>query len=209
MNNYNRISRHYDKLAKFVFGNSQINAQKEQICYLRSNSKILIVGGGTGWILEEIYKLHLLGIEVDFVESSKKMVELAKSRKLGNLKVSFWDVPIENFQFRNSYDAILTGFLFDNFNQREAVENFEKLNEKLKQNGLWLFCDFDLTADSGKLWKVWMLKSMYLFFRMIAEVTTTKLVDMKPLFEKSEFELVEERWYYGKLIRATTYKKIL
>ena len=192
-----------------MFGNSQINAQKEQLSYLSSNSKILIVGGGTGWILEEIFKLNLARIEVDFVESSKKMVELAKGRKLGNLKVNFWDVPLKKFQFGKRYDVVLTGFLFDNFNQREADGNFERINGKLKQNGLWLFCDFDTNTGSTKIWKQWMLISMYFFFRIIAEVKTNRLVDMKPIFDKAGFRVLKECWYYGKLIRATTYKKSL
>ena len=57
-NNYNGIAKFYDALSRIVFQRSIIISAQFLIEFIADNNKVLIVGGGTGWILEEISKLH-------------------------------------------------------------------------------------------------------------------------------------------------------
>ncbi len=115
LNNYDNIASWYDRLSKLVFLKSQVNAQVDQLFYVPEKSKVLIVGGGTGWILEELSKIHSDGLDVTFVEISFNMLELARKRKYGTNKVEFIHLPVEEFVSQAHYDVVHTAFLFDNF----------------------------------------------------------------------------------------------
>ena len=52
--NYDKIAPIYDMLSKLVFNRSQLLGQIEQLKNLSDNQHILICGGGSGKILDEI-----------------------------------------------------------------------------------------------------------------------------------------------------------
>ncbi|MET4083119.1 ubiquinone/menaquinone biosynthesis C-methylase UbiE [Pedobacter sp. UYP30] len=209
MSNYNRIAYYYDTLAKLVFGKSQINAQKDQLVYIQPNSKILIVGGGTGWILEEIAKIFPGGLVIDYVESSNKMIGIAKKRNIGRNTLNFLSSSIENFRPTKVYDVVITAFLFDNFVQPQADVNFLIVHNYLKENGYWLFSDFDVERKRYVNWRNVLMKAMYLFFKVVADVKPKGLIEIKPLFRFYNYEVVFEKWYYKKVIRAAVYRKLV
>ena len=206
-NNYDKIANNYDRLSRLVFGKSQVNAQINQLKYIPQNSKILIVGGGTGWILEEISKIYPSGLQITYVEISAKMIALSQARKIHGNSVDFVNIPVESFKTSQAFDVLLTPFLFDNFDSEKAVIVFEKLERVLRIQGFWFLVDFSLEEKHGRWWKQIMLKSMYLFFKLIKIVEAGSLMDMKPLFLKASYQILEERFYYGRFIKATVFKK--
>lgn len=207
LNNYDKIANQYDFLSRLVFSKSQVNAQINQLKYISENSSILIVGGGTGWILEETSKFIPSGLKIVYVEISAKMIILSKARNYHDNTVEFVNLGIEDFETNQSFDVILTPFLFDNFIESSAAQVFSKLNHHLKRNGLWFLVDFSLDAEKGKWWKWMILKSMYLFFKLINIVEVTGLIDMKPYFLETKYEIIEEQFYYGSFIKASIFKK--
>jgi spermidine synthase len=66
--NFNNSAWFYDGLSRLVYGNALVEAQVYLLQFIRPNSKILIAGGGTGWILEELAKLHPEGLKIAYVE---------------------------------------------------------------------------------------------------------------------------------------------
>lgn len=205
LNNYDKIAKYYDFLSRMVFFKSQVNAQKQQLPMIPANSKVLIVGGGTGWILDEIAKIHYEGLEIMYVEISANMLELAKKRNLANNKVQFLHLPIEEFVEQQSFDVILTAFLFDNFAKDRVKQVFSKLNYLLKPGGLWLFTDFVQQPQKSKIWQSLLLKTMYLFFRKLSNVEAKTLFNMDELFEKYGFIKINEYFYYGGFIKSTSW----
>ena len=91
-NNYNTIANTYDFLSRLIFQKSIVNAQVFLLNYISANSKILIVGGGTGWVLEELSKIHSEGIEITYVEKSEKMISLSKQKNIKNNKAVFMKI---------------------------------------------------------------------------------------------------------------------
>ena len=207
INNYDRVAGWYDRLSRMVFFKSQVNAQVDQLSHIPEKSKILIVGGGTGWILEELAKITLEGLDITFVEISRNMLELAKKRKYGLNRVNFVHLPIEEFVSQEEFDVVHTAFLFDNFSKERIAQVFSKLDHLLKPGGLWLFSDFDSAAAQGKWWKKFMLNVMYLFFRIISDVEATQLVSTSSLFEEKHYLKVKEATYYKRFIKTTIYQK--
>ena len=207
INNYDKIARHYDFLSRLIFFKSQVNAQINQLHSIPENSSLLIVGGGTGWILEEIAKVYSSGLNITYVEISEKMIKLSKARDFKNNKVDFIPLGIEDFKKEQIFDVILTPFLFDNFSRHRAEAVFNDLHQHLKVNGLWLFVDFSISANKGKWWKVIILKSMYLFFKVMGIVEANQLIDMQSYFIQEKYKTMEQRLYYKGFISATVYQK--
>ena len=207
VNNYDKIANQYDFLSRLVFFKSQVQAQIDQLKYIPDNSTILIAGGGTGWILAEIAKIHSSGLHIVYVEISQKMITLSKTRPIGNNKVDFIHLGIEDFKTDQLFDAILTPFLFDNFAENRAEKVFHFLDSKLNRSGLWLFVDFSLNPKNGRWWKSLILKSMYIFFKLIGIVETNQLINIQPWFERKAYLMLEQRFYYGSFISAVVYKK--
>jgi ubiquinone/menaquinone biosynthesis C-methylase UbiE len=206
-NNYDPIARYYDVLSRLVFFRAQLRAQTEQLCFIPANSTILIAGGGTGWILEEIAKIHPLGLSITYIEISAKMLELSKKRDVKGNQVSYIHAAAEDFKITAPYDMIITAFLFDNFTADKISLVFGRFDHGLKSGGLWLFSDFYYTAGSGKHWQWYLLKAMYLFFKHISNVEASVLINTEPCFKGASYLSLKTAYYYGGFIKSIIYQK--
>jgi len=206
-NNYDTIAPYYDMLSRLVFLRAQLKAQIDQLSVIPGNSQILIVGGGTGWILEEIAKLHPNGLTITYVEISAKMLELSRKRNVKSNSITFIHSAAEDFNTDQKYDVVLTAFLFDNFNGEKIDFVFNLLNDLLKPGGHWLFCDFYYNKDSGRTWKWYLLKTMYLFFNKISNVEASHLINTEHNFEVADFTPLQIAYHYSGFIKSITYKK--
>lgn len=206
LNNYDKIAPYYDRLSRMVFFNSQRDVQKYQLHFITEGQKILIVGGGSGWILEQFGKFfHQLSIT--YVEISANMLSMARKRNCGNNTVRFVHAAAEEFESEEVYDVVITAFLFDNFGKVRANEVFLKLDAFLKPDGKWLFSDFFLDNKKPQIWQRLMLRMMYLFFRQISSVEANQLTDMHPLFLSKQYVTVDTKRYYSGFIKGIIYRK--
>ena len=73
-NNYDAAAWFYDGLSRLVFGDALVRAQRFLVEHIAAESKLLIVGGGTGWILEEIALMQPASLKIINVEISEKMM---------------------------------------------------------------------------------------------------------------------------------------
>ena len=206
-NNYDRIAFGYDFLSRLIFGKAQQNAQTALLPYIRNGDRILIAGGGTGWILEEINKIHPSGLYIVYVEQSDKMLSRSKKRNCGLNKVIFIQKEVEYVHLENDFDVIITGFFFDNFNQSKVEFIFNHLSSRLKYGGRWFFTDFKLNPGKSHLWQRVMLKIMYFFFRVVCKIEASHLTDMLPLFRKADYSPVFTLSVYGNFIHSILYEK--
>ncbi len=204
--NYDGIAHYYDLISRIVFGKTLVNAQTCLLKHLPANSNILLVGGGTGWILEEISSTFPSGLNIDFVESSAQMILLSKKRNFKQNKVNFINLPIENFNSEQQYDVIFTPFLFDNFSKEKIQIVFSKLDSFLKNNGSWLQVDFVIDKNKFTHHKKIFLKVMYLFFHITCSIETQILIDMEIFFEKNYYKIYEKS-HIGNFIKSIAYIK--
>lgn len=206
-NNYDASAWFYDALAKLVFGNALVKAQRFLIQDIRPNTHILIVGGGTGWILEELADIQPCNLRITYVEISAKMLALSKKRNWGQNEVAFVHKAIEDYQLSQKYDVVLTPFLFDNFSQERISNVFNQLHQSLKPKGFWLLCDFQVQENRHKNWQKVLLQTMYLFFGWICHVETKTLVKMDVYFQTKNYVLVKEKTFYQGFITSKVYQK--
>jgi ubiquinone/menaquinone biosynthesis C-methylase UbiE len=203
--NYDHIAPVYDLLSRVVFGR-QIEAA--QVCLLKfipPHSRILIVGGGTGWILEKLAEEHGLGLKIDYVESSARMITLSRKRDIKDNTVNFINLPIEKYMSENLYDVIITPFIFDNFRLGKIQMVFDKLDARLMRGGMWLHADFVYDKKKPSLWQKLLLKIMYFFFRLTAGIETQELIAMDGYFITYLKEF--EAYHYAGFIRSAVYRK--
>ncbi len=205
-NDYNSIAGVYDLLSKLIFQQSIIKAQKFLVAYIPVNCSILIVGGGTGWILELIADMHQSNINITYVEKSAEMIALSKKRNYKSNAVEFVHSGIEDFISDRKFDIIFTAFVLDNFKADKGELVFNKLHQSLKQNGLWLYADFANDAYV-KFWQRFLLKTMYVFFKLTCNIETQKLINIKNLFG-NEYVKVDEAFFYRRFIVSEIYRKM-
>lgn len=204
-NNYNRIAFIYDFISRIVFGRSIV---RSQVCLLQQippKSSVLIVGGGTGWVLEEISKIHSAGLMIDYLEISSAMMKQAMKRDIKNNKVNFIQEPVENYITDNKYNIVFTPFVLDNFSLDKIHIVFARLNDRLKKDGLWLIADFVYDKDKSPIWQKALLKIMYFFFRVTCNIETDELVELDPFFAPG-YEKIFETFWYSHFIRSVAYK---
>lgn len=206
-NNYDKIAPVYDFLSRMVYLNAQRKAQIHQLNYLPPGSRLLIIGGGSGWILEAIADKYKEGLEIVYVEISGKMMQLARARTYGNNKVQFIEQDLADYHSDLKFDVVLTAFLFDNFTREQTEKAFPQIHSYVKENGLWCYCDFCITQEKGKWWKSGMLKMMYLFFRSLGMVETDHLIDMRPYFAAHNYSIQEAAFYYQGFIQSIIYSR--
>ncbi|MBB6501636.1 class I SAM-dependent methyltransferase [Pedobacter cryoconitis] len=206
-NNYDNIAGYYDVLSRLVFFRTQVNAQLDQLKAIPSGSTVLIVGGGTGWILEEIAKIHPSGLTITYVEISVKMIELSKQRNTADNILEYVHTSMEDFKSPVSYDVVITAFFFDNFSAETIGRVFNQLHVLLKSGGKWLFVDFYYTKESGKKWQWLLLKIMYLFFDKVSAVEAKSLINTEHYFRERLYLPVKTAFYYGGFIKSVIYLK--
>lgn len=207
VNNYDPIAGNYDLLSRLVFRQNLILSQTCLLKHIPAGSNVLIVGGGTGWILEESAKIHSSGLSITYVEISEKMILLAKKRDSKQNKVYFINKAVEEFVTTEKYDIILTAFLFDNFEDEKAKLIFNNLSTLLHDRGKWLFADFHIDKKSSQ-WQKLLLKLMLNFFRVICNIEARELIQMDLKFRESGFREMYGYSHFYNFIKSTVYIKI-
>ena len=202
--NYDTIAFVYDRVARLVFGHTLIDAQQYLVEAIPPGARVLIVGGGTGWILETIATYHPSGLHITYIDSSEKMIGLARRRNAGNNVVDFLSADIQEVTLVDSYDVVFTAFFFDNFEQQGAEAIFNKLHTALAPGGHWLYADFQNTiAPAHKV----LLRIMYMFFRLLCRIQARVLPDMQGCFGKHRYTRTGLRTFRKNWIAAEIYHK--
>ncbi|MCE7064517.1 class I SAM-dependent methyltransferase [Dyadobacter sp. CY326] len=207
-NTYDRIAGIYDTLSRLVFGKSIVNAQLALLPQISAPCKLLIVGGGTGWILDELAKVHVSGLDISYVEISAKMILLAKKRNVRQNKIHFIHMPIEDFESNETFDVVMTPFLFDNFAPERAEAVFLKLHKLLIVGGTWLFVDFHIENQIKGIWQKALLQCMYWFFKTVCNVEASTLPDMESHFQNKGYIVLDKSTHFQGFIQSIAYQKV-
>lgn len=201
-NNFNLIAPVYDALAKLVFGNKLKRAQCHFLHLIPQDSNVLILGGGTGWLLDEIFKTGFRG-SVTYVEASAKMIKMTKKR----LQPS-WNVALicgdEKAIPNEFYDVIITNFFLDVFSSDKLKDIMATLSDRLSQRGLWFCTDFRNTNRLKHKLIIW---SMLQFFRLTTQLEAGQLLDFAFYFKALPLHRIEHSTFSNGLIFSSVYQK--
>lgn len=202
--NYDNVAPFYDRLARLIYGRTLIDAQVFLLKAIPPNAKILVVGGGTGWILEEIAHIHPSGLTITYVDISVKMIDLAKKRNAGENSITFINAPIQEAVINNTFNVVITPFLLDNFTEDTIPKIFSQMHNLLTPKGLWLYCDFQ---NTNFLWQRAILKMMYLFFRSLCGIESNRLPNIDAHFTQEGYKTLAENTFAKGFIISRAYAK--
>lgn len=171
---FNRLAPIYDALARVVIGKGIRTSQLHFLNHLRERRKLLILGGGTGWILPYIIKSNPT-IQIDYVDISHRMIEQARSNVSADFQVRFIVGTEENISDKD-YDCVITNFYLDLFDDLSLGHVVFRIKNSILPNAIWVATDF----VNERPWHKILLAIMYSFFCVTTGLSTQKL----PLWEK-------------------------
>lgn len=205
LNGFNRISWAYDTLNTLVFGGSIARAQTVFLKCIPQNAGVLILGGGSGLLLNELIRMNP-GCKICFVDASSDMIRRARRNLQTPSKehVEFihgttLDIPDRTF------DAVITNFFLDIFSKKSLETDLPRIHKALKNDGVWLVSDF---VDQGKRWHRHLLKVMYLFFKATARIEATALPPWEQMLDELKLERVQTEMFFGNFIKCDLYRNI-
>lgn len=205
LNRFNKIARVYDALTRLVFGKSLYKAQVFFLNRIPPQSNVLILGGGTGWLLDVL--LHTNGsCQVWYIEASSSMIGQAR-RKIGEMqqhRVHFIHGTESDIPSDMAYDAVVTHFFLDLFPASSLEKVIVKIKGHLRPGALWLVSDF---VDRGRWWQKVLLWVMYLFFRLTCGLETGTLPPWEERLASHGFEEVDAKLFFGSFIRSAVLTK--
>ena len=202
--NYDNSAWFYDALSRVVYGDAIVNAHLFLLKCIPPAANVLIVGGGTGWILEKMTTVCPGALTITYVESSAQMIALSKKKDTGNNTVTFINDRIERVDLPSAFDVVITAFLFDNFSEETLSTIFSKVDSLLKDGGTWLYADFQLT---GRWWQPLLLKTMLTFFKLLCGIEASRLPDVASQFKQYLYTQTAHKMFFGDFITAQVLKK--
>ncbi len=202
LNGFDRIAFLYDLLAKLVFGSNIINSQKHFLSKIQDCSKVLILGGGTGWLLTELLKQRP-GCEVWYIEASEKMIALSQKKIKGRGSVHFIHGTENDIPPLIKYDAVISNFYLDLFTNRQLENVVYKIISSLNHDSPWIVTDF---VDTNKWWQKLLLKLMYLFFRITCNIGSQQLPQWNKVILGKGIKKTESRLFYSGFIETACYQ---
>ena len=201
---FDTVAAFYDMLAAIVFGRSIRKAQRCFLNNIQKSDKILILGGGTGWIL-----VHLLEVnpacEICYVDSSSAMIAKAKANAgtIGNARVHFIHGTQDQLPMHVTYDAVIVNFYFDLFSTASLALILKQIRSVISPNGKLLVSDF---VRNNNWWQSVLLEGMYQFFRLLCDIEAVNLPDWQRQLLACRFELKTSKYFYRNFIRSAVYE---
>lgn len=193
-NGFDWLSPVYDFLARLIYGSSIQNSQSYLLKDLRAGASVLIMGGGTGWILNEIHRRQP-SVTITFVDTSIGMIQRAK-RRSGNIPgITFIHGNVHHVPAKK-FDVIILPFFLDMFSQNLKKE-VEAICEMSCKDTQWLITDF---ISTGKAWQNVLLFVMYRFFRIACSIEATHLPDWRGTLSQMNFSTHESKSFHNGFI---------
>lgn len=195
--NFNFIAPFYDLLSLIFFlgGRGLKKAQQVHVQNIKSNDKVLILGGGTGEILAWLPN----DCEVIYLELSAAMIHRAKRRGSAHfVQADFFTCSINQ-----RFDWIICPFFLDCFDEENLKEALEKIHHFMKKNGRVIITDFSSVCWRHKL----IVVSMICFFRLTANLQATRLLPIHSLVLQADFMQDEGCFFREGFIFSAMYRK--
>lgn len=209
-NNFNRIAPIYDLLSTIIFRNSIKSSQLHFLNFIKPNSSILIIGGGTGWYLEKLLS-NCSCKTIVYLDSSIEMINLSKkkiSNSVHNCEVTFINSTIEELNLDEQFDVIVTNFFLDLFDDKSLCQIIHKTAKLIKDDGIWLFCDFIKNKKSyHRIWQNILIAITFMFFKISSNVQNNKLRDYEKFFMEANLSKLSSHLFYKGMIESCIYKK--
>ena len=208
--NADGIAASYRWLEYAAFGRELERARLDFLDRARDARRVLILGEGDGRFLARLLASNRR-TRVDVVESSGRMIELARRR------VPASEGARVTFHRRNAaadalpdgpFDLVVTHFFLDVLTPCEAEAAVAKAGARLSPGAVWLLSEFQAPrARVARLHAQAWLKAMYGFFSIATRLEASQLPEYRKMLERSGLVEIEHRERRWGLIRSQVWRK--
>ena len=199
---FDRIAKYYDPLAKLVFGKS---LRMAQTCFLDSipaASNVLVLGGGTGWWLNEFLRLKPT-CKIVYIDESSEMIRLARMSTNNDSRIEFVQGTQDSLPRQIEFDVVILFCFLDIFSDEQLPKLLRKIRASMSSNGHWLVTDF----FKEEWWHSLLLFIMYRFFKLTTGLKNQKLPDWERALHHEQLTVTDQRSFFGRFIKSARYKQ--
>jgi ubiquinone/menaquinone biosynthesis C-methylase UbiE len=187
-----RLAPWYRWIEYAAFGRALERRRFAFLPRLASAHRILVLGEGDGRTTERLLTIAP-NSHIDVLEISPEMIALARHRT-NSPRVSFRcaDARTETWP-ANHYDAIVTNFFLDCFDNANVQALIHRLSASLAPHGIWLIAEFALPPRGWKRFhaRAW-IAIMYCFFGITTGLRARQLPEIEAPMRASGLTRVEQ-----------------
>ncbi|GAB3634721.1 hypothetical protein GCM10027422_03110 [Hymenobacter arcticus] len=174
------VAGFYDALAGLAFGGALRRAQRATLAAgllpTGPAPRVLVLGGGAGWVLTEIWRQRPQA-QILYLETSAAMLTRTRARLLRHPAPRGATVELRQgseaaLRTGEQFDVIVTFFVLDCFTAAALPGALARLQAAQRPGAPWLVTDFR-PAQRG--WRRWLLAAMYTFFGLTVGLRVRRL----------------------------------
>lgn len=203
LNGFDRLAFCYDALARIVFGKQIVAAQRCFLDTIPDGSNVLILGGGTGWLLAEVCR-RKPDCKVWYIEASQRMIALSKEKIMSDANIYFIHGTEQSIPPRIQVDVVITNFYLDLFSDGSLKKILPRIMGVTTGGTCWLATDF---VYEGKWWQSVLLKIMYRFFRITGGIEARRLPQWQLSLQHAGLVSYQEKTFFGGFIKSVVYRR--
>ncbi len=209
---FDRIVFMYDTIARMASFNQINKSQLAFIEKLSTQSTSLVIGGGTGYFLQQLLKTNRT-IRVTYVDASAKMIAYARKRVAKQLpkelhRVTFVCKPVEELDPAGVYDVIVCNYFLDLFDDTQVDTLMRSFNKQMSKGSLLYVTDFSI--PSNRMLRAGTrigLRMLYWLFGKAVYLPTRKLPSIDPLIKHHGLTVIHSKLFLQGILTCTMYKK--
>jgi SAM-dependent methyltransferase len=204
---FDRVAWCYDALAGLVFGPTLKKAQRAALAGLPAGAPhVLILGGGTGWVLTEVLRRRpratVLYLEASFNMLARARTRLVRERPQATAQVEFRHGTQEYLHPTDCFDAVVTFFVLDCLPSAEFAPALARLRAAQHPGAPWLLADF---RPARRGWRRVLLTLMYAFFRLTTGLRARELPDLRRALRSLGLEPARSATFFAGAVEATVF----
>lgn len=202
---FDRVAPFYDPLARLVFGDALQRAQQAALAGLPPGQpRVLIIGGGSGWVLGEVLRrrpdARVLYLEASAMMLAKSRATLLQSAPQHAGQVEFRLGTELDLRPDESFNVVITFFFLDLFEPTRLRAILSALNRVRRPGAPWLLADF---RPAQTLWQRLLLRTMYRFFRLTTGISGRDMPDLHPELRNLGVQLHQQQLFFRGMVEAS------
>jgi SAM-dependent methyltransferase len=179
--NFDLIARPYRWLEYLTLGKALENCRNHYLPQLLGRHRALVLGDGDGRFLAQLLK-HNPHLHADAVDTSASMLQLLRQRSeaatpSASSRLHTHHTNALTFPLNKTYDLVVTHFFLDCLTQSELNTLIARISPTLTPKALWLISDFRIPSGPMHLPAKFIVRSLYLTFRILTGLRPTHLPD--------------------------------
>lgn len=205
---FGRVVRFYDLLAGLVFGGALRRAQRAAlVAALPAGPRVLVLGGGTGWVLREIWQRQP-SAQVLYLEASAAMLACTRARLQRHPAPPGATVELRqgteaDLRPGEQFQVVVTFFVLDCFTKAALPGALARLQAARQPGAPWLVADFK-PAPGG--WRHWLTQAMYWFFGVTVGLRAQHMPPWPTELAALGLRVRWERAFFGRAVVAQVWK---